>query len=304
VCCEEVDVRLPTSALLLSAAAATSAAQIAAAAKPKPSFDEIVRMRVVHVVPGMDKVVARRNMVYRTVGEQRLEMDAYVPPGLAEAERRPAVVFVHGGPVAPQLRPKDWGGYVSYGELTAASGLVGITFNHRFYDPERPDEPAADIAALIEHVRANARTLHVDPDRLAVWAFSGGGLFLGPFLAERPPCVRAVVSYYATLDIQALQPGQPDTMGAEMRRRFSPVAHLGPGSRPLPPILVARLGQDNPLLNETVDRFVREALLRNVPLDLLNHPEGHHGFDVLDDDARSREIIARTLEFLKARLGN
>jgi hypothetical protein len=34
----------------------------------------------------------------------------------------------------------------------------------------------------------------------------------------------------------------------------------------------------------------------------MNHPTGRHGFDILDDDARSREIIARTLDFLKARL--
>ena len=50
------------------------------------------------------------------------------------------------------------------------------------------------------------------------------------------------------------------------------------------------------------DRFVQEALARNAPIDVLNHPEGRHGFDILDDDDRSREVIARTLEFLRARL--
>ena len=34
----------------------------------------------------------------------------------------------------------------------------------------------------------------------------------------------------------------------------------------------------------------------------LNHPAGRHGFDILDDDARSREIVARTFDFLKAHL--
>lgn len=38
-------------------------------------------------------------------------------------------------------------------------------------------------------------------------------------------------------------------------------------------------------------------------IEVLVHPQGRHGFDVLDDDARSREIIARTIEFLRARLG-
>jgi hypothetical protein len=67
-------------------------------------------------------------------------------------------------------------------------------------------------------------------------------------------------------------------------------------------MLVARAGQDHPFLNDALDRFVREALVQNAPLDLLNHREGRHAFDILDDDARSREIISRTLEFLQAHL--
>ena len=34
----------------------------------------------------------------------------------------------------------------------------------------------------------------------------------------------------------------------------------------------------------------------------MTHPQGRHGFDILDDDARSRAIIRRTLEFLRAAL--
>ncbi len=37
-------------------------------------------------------------------------------------------------------------------------------------------------------------------------------------------------------------------------------------------------------------------------LDLLNHPEGRHSFDILDDDARSKAIIRHTLEFLREHL--
>jgi hypothetical protein len=52
-----------------------------------------------------------------------------------------------------------------------------------------------------------------------------------------------------------------------------------------------------------IDRFVQAALDKGVALDLLNHPDGRHGFDVLDDDARSKQIIAYTLEFLRDHLG-
>jgi hypothetical protein len=34
------------------------------------------------------------------------------------------------------------------------------------------------------------------------------------------------------------------------------------------------------------------------------HPTGHHGFDTLDNDEKSKEIVKRTLEFLKTYLAN
>jgi acetyl esterase/lipase len=290
------------AAAVLALVPAVAAAQDARVAKPMPPFEEVVKLRVVHRVPGMEAVSARRGLVYKTDGEARLEMDVYAPPGLKPGERRPAVVFVHGGPIPPGAKAKGMGVYLSYGELAAASGLVGITFDHRFHGPDRLVQAAGDVADLLAHVRKEAGSLGVDPERIAVWAFSGGGPFLAPLLAERPAWLRAVVAFYAVMDVQTPPPGQPDVLGAEVRRRFSPVAHLGPGPRPLPPLLVARAGLDHALLNEGVDRFVGEALARNASLDLLNHPEGRHAFDILDDDARSREIVARTLAYLSARL--
>ena len=70
----------------------------------------------------------------------------------------------------------------------------------------------------------------------------------------------------------------------------------------MPPVLVARAGLDHPSLNATIDRFIAAALARNAPLEAMNHPDGRHGFDILDDDPRTREIAARTIEFLRTHL--
>ena len=158
------------------------------------------------------------------------------------------------------------------------------------------------MAAAVEHVRRHADELGIDRDRIALWAFSGGGPFLSQALRERWPFVRAIVAYYAVLDLQAPPPGAASGITDETRREFSPLRHLAAAGEQAPPLLVARAGRDNPWLNATIDRFVQEALARNVPLELMTHPAGQHGFDILDDDDRSREIIGRTLEFLKHRL--
>ena len=264
-----------------------------------PDLPDIVRRRVVYTVPGMDRVRVERNRVYREAGGARLEMDVYSPAGSAPP---PVVILIHGGPVPAGAAAKNMGVFLSYGELLAASGLAVVTFSHRFYGPGALADAAGDVAAAVAYVRGHAEELGLDRERVALWAFSGGGPFLSQALRERWPFVRAIVAYYALLDLQVPAPGAASGIGDDTRREFSPVHHLAAAGDDLPPLLVARAGRDQPWLNGTIDRFVVEALARNVPLELMNHPSGQHGFDVLDDDARSREIIARTIGFLKHHL--
>lgn len=272
--------------------------------RPMPPFEEMVRLPVVYTLPGMDTARVQKNLVYKTAGEAAtppLHMDVYAPSDLDKDAPRPAVIFVHGGPVPPGLGAKEMGMFLSYGRLAAAAGFVGITFNHRFHSPALAPEADKDVADLVAHVRKNAGDLGVDRDRIALWAFSGGGPFLARWLGDPPGYLRALVSYYAVLDIREPPPGQPDKLSSDVRARLSPVSRLALSTRPVP-LLIARAGQDNPFLNGTVDAFVAEALKQNAPFELLNHPDGRHGFDILDDDARSREIITRTLAFLKTNL--
>jgi acetyl esterase/lipase len=266
--------------------------------KKMPSFEEMIRMPVVLRVPGMDAVTTRRNVVYKTAGDQPLHMDVYSPVG--PTRPRPAVLLVHGGPL-PKLGAKDMGVYHSYGAILAASGFVAVAFDHRFLGPDRLVDAGQDVADLVAHVRANAAALGIDADRIAIWAFSGGGPFLAAPLRERPPWLRALVAYYAVLDLRQPPLGVDSGLSPELRERCSPVAALG-DARSAPPLLVARAGLDHPWLNGGTDRFVQEALAKGATLDLLNHPDGRHGFDILDDDARTREILRRTLDFLRDRL--
>src|SRR5512139_1419430 len=134
----------------------------------------MVRMRVVLRVPGMDATDVQRDVVYRTAGGQPLRMDVYTPAG--PPRTRPAVLLVHGGPI-PRTGAKNMGVFVSYGELLAASGFVAVTFDHRFLAPDRLPDAREDVADAMRHVRSEAARLAVDPDRLALWAFSGGGPF-------------------------------------------------------------------------------------------------------------------------------
>jgi acetyl esterase/lipase len=260
--------------------------------------------RVVATAPGTERVAVRRDLAYTATGEADLLMDVYAPPDLAPGERRPAVVFVHGG--AAPARPvttKDTGQYASWGPLVAARGLIGVTFNYRHLSWAELETAAGDVEAAIDHLRARAAALAVDPDRLALWTCSGGPPpALRRALRDRPTYVRCAVVYYGVLDVRwvagrfpGLSPGYLDA--------FSPVTALDRDPRSLPPLLVARAGRDRPLLNDALDRFVAAALAANAPVTVLNHPTGRHAFDVLDDVPRTHEIVRATLAFLGEHLG-
>jgi dienelactone hydrolase len=186
------------------------------------------------------------------------------------------VFFVHGGPIPVEMTPPtQWGFFVSYGELVAASAFVGVTLNHRLHAPSDYGRSQSDVEAAIEYVRSHTAELNVDPDRIALWYFSGGGALLSAVLRNRPEHVRCALAFYPFLDV------------SEKARDL--------------PIFIARAGLDQPMINKTIDLFVQEALAGNADLELMNHPTGRHGFAILDDNDRSREIIARAVAFVRSR---
>jgi acetyl esterase/lipase len=285
-------------AVLIPAGAARSQQQSASLEDP-PWLKEQLPKHVVYTVPGMDRVKSRTNLTYKRVGDTELKADVYSPPGSASTHS--AVILIHGGYLPRNLltKPKDWGVFTSYGQLLAASGFVAITFNHRFYGWDSLQDSQSDVNDLIAYVRSNAASLGVDKERICLWAFSGGGPFLSQVMRDTPPYVRCIVSYYALLDLQSLRNAIPLSIKDEVLTEFSPLHYMGVNAGKIAPMLIARAGLDSPGLNGGVDRFVQEALSKNASLDLCNHPTGHHGFDILDDNDRSREIIRRTIEFIR-----
>jgi acetyl esterase/lipase len=270
----------------------------------QPSPAELVRMPVVYKLPGMDEVQVRSNIVYKRAGSEELRMDVYSPRDGGPAEKRPAIIFIHGGPIpkTASLQPKDWADYVCFGKLAAASGFVGVTFNHRFYGIEQLADAQGDIDALIAFIRRQAPTFGIDEGRLALWAFSGGGAFLSEVIRRPPDYVRCLAAFYTLMDLRPFRSQAPAGFSQDVLARFSPVVAVSEASGKIPPLFIGRAGLDNPGLNAAIDHFVDLALKKNLDLSLRNHPEGYHGFDIRNDDATSRDIIREAFVFLKAHL--
>ena len=262
-------------------------------------------------LPGMRDVLIRRGLTYRTVTEagatRSLTMDIYRPPA-ASAERRPALVFVHGGLVARQSGPPptDWPSYRSWGRLAAAAGLVGVVFNHRMTTDENVAVAASDVTAAVAYVRSNAATLGVDPDRLCIAVYSAGGPLASVFMRERAPHVRCLVLFYPFLDLEHMRtqspfrPAHPAAHVDSLVPRYSPAHLVAVAPANLPPIFVAMAGEDQiPRLNGSIERFMRAAVANRVEIDLALHRRGVHGFDQRTHDARTHEILERVMGFVQ-----
>jgi hypothetical protein len=285
--------------------------------------DHISQQRAVYTIAGMERAIVRKDIVYRTTDAGPLTMDVHSPADAPDGARMPAVIMVAGyNDVGYEkmlgCRFKEMAMTGSWAQLIAASGMIAIAYTNR--------EPAADLDALLEHVRQHAGALGVDESRLGVWACSGNvplalSVLLrrstttpgpkGPGLRDdaRPGlqdearsglrCGALLYGYMLDLD------GATGVAEAARMFRFTN-PNAGCSLDDLPPqlaLFIVRAGQEQfPHLNDSIDRFVARALALNRPITVVNYATGPHSFDLLQDSDASREIIRAILDFLRAQL--
>jgi dienelactone hydrolase len=191
------------------------------------------------------------------------KLDLYRPVGATGA--LPVVVFLN-GVARPDL--KEWGQYTSWPRLVAAKGMAAVTHQ------TSGDDVPRQIDALLAYLRSHAGELKIDPARIAIWGCSANVRAGTALLAKSD--FRAAVFYYGLMETA---PKNIDT-----------------------PVLVTRAGLDAPNLNQSIDRWVSQAVALDAPVTLVTYPEGRHGFDVLDDTPQTKKIVEDTLDFLQFHL--
>ncbi|MEU8530160.1 MULTISPECIES: alpha/beta fold hydrolase [Streptomyces] len=225
--------------------------------------------------------------------EHRRERVGRVDLHLPDADGpRPAVLFVHGGPVPDGVEPtpRDWPTFIGYGRYAASRGVVGATLDHRLHEVTAYPQAHEDVAAAVELLRADPR---VDPDRIALWFVSAGGLLSAPWIAGREPWLRCVAAGYPIL---APLPnwGVPEP-------RFQPVAALGATDRP--PLVLLRMERERAEIAATVAEFLAAAEETAADIEVIDLPGGVHGFETVDHSEEARDALGRTMRAVLDRLG-
>jgi dienelactone hydrolase len=199
------------------------------------------------------------------------------------------VVFVHGGPVPADLRPtpRDWPVFQGYGSLCAERGAIAATIDHRLHDIGSYPLAAADITEAVEAVRADPR---VDAGRVALWFFSGGGLLIADWLRTPPDWLRCVAATYPVL-------APPSDWDA----RFRPAQAVASAGDL--PIVLTQVGLERPPIAATVTAFIDAASACGAHLEIIDVPNGQHGFDALDHTDESRQAVSAALNSVLGHLG-
>jgi acetyl esterase/lipase len=111
--------------------------------------------------------------VYKTVGDVKLSLYIFTPVGHKADDKRPAIVFFFGG---------GWTGgspgqFLNQCRYLASRDMVAITADYRVASRHQVKavECVKDAKSAIRWVRANAKRLGIDPDRIAAGGGSAGG---------------------------------------------------------------------------------------------------------------------------------
>ena len=134
------------------------------------------------------------------------------------------------------------------------------------------------LGQVLDYCHENGVEMGVDGQKIGVWACSGNVTAAFPqIMNEQRSYLRAAALYY----------GMPNS-----------IQHIKQDL----PLQIVRAGLDSYSLNRKIDEFLQRALKVDLPLDFVNYLEGYHGFDILNDTPRSRQIMQQTVAFFNLHL--
>jgi acetyl esterase/lipase len=204
------------------------------------------------------------------------DFDIYRPDG--GDQPLPAVVFVPGPmPAEFPARPRTWPVYQGYGRLMVSRAVIAVVLDLPYHAVNQWPQATEALGSVIESVRALEA---VDADRMAVWAFSGGGLLVGRWLAQSPQWLRCLALTYPMLAM----PSDPAEQAVAIQ----------PGL----PLVLTKVGRESASIQATVDEFLSVAARAGTVVDIVEVPDGQHGFDLLDHTEASRRAVVEAADLV------
>lgn len=227
--------------------------------------------------------VAGEMAVYKKVDDRELRLWIVKPDGWQAKDQRPAVVFFHGGGWTSGTPSQ----FNEQSEYLASRGLVCVNVEYRLLKGAPGDPPTVccrDAKSALRWVRAHAKELGVDPDRIGAGGGSAGGhvaAFTGMVDGIDDPAddVKVSARPNALILFNPVFDNGPTGWGharvGERYREFSPAHNI---SKDDPPTIVFLGTKDNLIPVKTVADFQAEMKRIGVRCDTHFYEGQAHGF--------------------------
>ena len=231
----------------------------------------------------------------------------FLPKGAKPGDRRPGVVYTHGGPIRQMLLGWHYMEFYSeaYGinQYFASRGYVVISINYRSgigYGRSFRVLPDSGWRGASEYqdVVAGAKYLQgrpeVDPERVGLWGLSYGGLLTAQGLARNSDIFKAGVDLAGVHDWSA-RGGRSGLSGEDKKLAFesSPAAAVETWTSPV--LFIHGDDDRNVDFSQTVDLVQKLRAKGDVHIELLVRPDEPHEFKLRQN---LMEAYDATFEFL------
>jgi dipeptidyl aminopeptidase/acylaminoacyl peptidase len=254
-------------------------------------------------------LVVPEPVVFSAADGLRIHGQLFLPSGRKPGERRPAVVFFHGGSRRQMLLGWHYMEYYhdayAMNQYLASRGYVVLSVNYRsgigygldFREAEGYGAAGAsefgDVLGAGLYLRSRK---DVDPDRIGLWGGSYGGYLTALGLARASSLFRAGVDIHGVHDwngvIRNFVPGYDPARNAERARlafESSPMAFVEQWRSPV--LLIHGDDDRNVPFSETVD-LVAALRRQGVPFQTLVFPDEIHDLLVHADWRRAYAAAA------------
>ncbi len=221
-------------------------------------------------------------MVYKQIGERKLHIYVTKPQDWSAEQRRPAIVFFHGG---------GWvggapGQFDEHAAYFASRGLVCFQVEYRLLDRKSnapPETCIEDAVDAMHWVRSRSDEFGIDPSRIASAGGSAGGhlaAYVGTVVSGENETDKATTAKSnAMLLFNPVYDNGPGGWGTarvgERYPEFSPAHNLSADD---PPSIVFLGTEDKLIPVATAEKFRDRCLELGVDSKLVTFQGQEHGF--------------------------
>ena len=285
-----------------------------------PSRTELVRLPdhdVVRVLVANDRLRRRveglrrgRHEFLRLPADDGTMLDAYqmLPPDFDPSQRYPLLVHVYGEPAGTTVNDAWGGGQYLWHLMLTQRGYVVVSVDPRGTPQPRGRawrksvygaigvQSSADIAAATRALLARG---YVDPERVAIWGWSGGGSSTLNAMFRYPDVFRVGMAVAPVPDqrlydtiYQERYMGLPQT-NPEGYRQGSPITFAEGLQGDL--LIVHGTGDDNVHYQGT-ERLINRLVELNKPFTMMAYPNRSHG--IFEGAGTTRHLFELLTRFL------